>query len=573
MAKQSEEDRLRLWRSRVSAADKVYKKWAEEFQCDKLERYYLGHQWPEDDSDHYTINLIYPSIESRKPSLLFYKPPFKVIGTPTRIDDDMSVLQDRARFQEDTLNSFVRDPRLDFEELTQLGVHEAHFRFAVMEIGYSADFMDNPNFTKPALDEEGNELKDASGETVTEGAQGLEPEVVIDSEALFLKRVPAKQFRVSLKEHNLVKKVDWVGYYEWVYSEDVRRNPRYKNTSSLKTSGKINEEFEPAGENPEEDNQRRGMTKLWKIWDLRTRTKLVFDDSNSKRFFLEEPFKIFPFAVLRMGTITDRFYPLPPVYNWLSPQDELNETREQQRIHRKRFNRRYLYLDGQIDVAELEKLETGGDGVYAKATRTDALVPVPDAPLDPAVVRNIPQTKEDFQEISGVAGEQRGVAESETATQANIISVRSRIRENYGRSEVGKWLGQIGRIMLEMAIEYMALPFWIRRHVDPNSPAAPLEAMQVAQMWEQITAGELGDRALDVEVDLAFLSPVSEEAERASWMQVMGLMKDPQFLMIMASSEMVCRKTLGLYGIRSEAEIKEFQRLAQMAVMMAAQAQ
>jgi hypothetical protein len=274
-----------------------------------------------------------------------------------------------------------------------------------------------------------------------------------------------------------------------------------------------------------------------------------------------------------------------------------------QRAHRRRFYRRYT-VDPGADENELKKLEEGGDGVYAKIPNAQAPIPVADAPLDGSIWRHLDESKLDYVQVSGVSYEQRGVAESETATQATILDARSRIRESSARTKVSTWLAETSRLILLTLRDKMTLPFWVKQNVDPwaaeinaqtaqiaeltaavtgqppdESSKGPGTPEEVAQLWHEITTDELGDTDIEVFIDLASMSPVTEEMQRNSWSQVLVLFTNPSLLAIMAQSEVLLRKTLSLYGIRAESEIREIQRVArtlvqqmQQAAMMQAQA-
>jgi hypothetical protein len=311
------------------------------------------------------------------------------------------------------------------------------------------------------------------------------------------------------------------------------------------------------------------MVKVWKIWDLRRRVRHVLAEGHKKFLQEDKPYTFLPLAVIKFHEILNSFYPCPPVYQWLGPQDEINETREMQRAHRRRFYRRYTYTDGSIDPAELEKLETGGDGVCAKSnTPGSPLTPVPDAPLSGDVWTHLNESKSDFIAVSAIGGEQRGVAESDTATQATIIDQRSRLRESAARTKVAGWLSQIARLMLLTIKEEMALPIWVKRSSDPFAQGM-IEGK--TELWRQIQSDELGDLDLDVYIDLASMSPVTEEVERNAWNTVLALMTNPSILMVLGQSEVLLRKTLMMYGIRSENEIQEIIKVMQQALGMVQQ--
>ena len=274
----------------------------------------------------------------------------------------------------------------------------------------------------------------------------------------------------------------------------------------------------------------------------------------------------------------DEGYPLPPVFNWLSPQDVVNEVRESRRAHRRRLQRKYTYRKGSIAEPELDKLQRGGDGTFAEDLtapgEASPIKPVPDAPLGPDTDKDLVEAKDDFQQITGVGGEQRGVSESDTATQANIIDVRTRIRESAGRAVVAEWLGDICRIMLLTIREKMQLPMWIKVNTDLTAPD-PNEILAIAQTWQEITAEQLGTGNLDVQVDVTSLSPVSEDMQRQQWLQgVLPILTNPGMAMVLSMSETLLRKTLKMFGITSAREIQEIAKVLQMVAMAgAAQAQ
>ena len=562
MPRTSEKDKVKSWQKKVASAGKAYRKWEDQFRCKQLEEYYEGKQWEEETQDlsqqKYTINLVFPTVEIKVPSLMFYRPMIKIRPKPTRSDDSFSTAEVRAKLQEDTVNTIIQDRRLNFQFETTMALRESFARFGVIEVGYTADIIDNPLLRKPELTDEEKGMTEAA------------PQIVQD-ERIFIKRIPADHFRVSVSSKNKLDRNDWCGYYEDHFISDIKANPQYRNTASLKRSGTIDREYGGGEYDPDEMDEegnakQRDTIRLWKIWDLRSMTKYVFSE-NGEKFFKEEPFEYLTFAVFKQYERRTDFYPVPPIFQWLHPQNELNETREMQRVHRRRFYRRYTYLDGAIDKEEIEKLETGGDGVYARANRQDPLQPVPDAPLDMAVVRSIPESKADFREISGVSDEQRGVSDADTtATQANIVDVRSRIRDSYQRQNVAGWLGEIAWLILKTVRDKMALPMWIKLNTDPAGPNAMAEAAGVAEAWKLITAEELGEIEYDVTVDMQSLTPVSNELEAQRWNQVLSLMGNPQMVAVLAGSDVLLRKTLSYYDIRSEKEVVEIKK-AMMAIM------
>jgi hypothetical protein len=562
MPKPTEKDRLAQWMQRVDSANRVFDEWSKQYKCDDCEKYYYGHQQPPGDEEgKYTINLCFGTIESQLPSQLFYHPRVIVKPRPSKIDDPMTDVELRAQLQEDTLNTFIADRKNEFKHETFLALLESYFRFGVIEVGYSANFIDNPDAGKPILNEENDE------------AIATQPQRIVTSESLYFKRIPARTFRVGIGSKNQLERCDWVGYYEWHYASDLKKNPRYKNTSNINAGGKLHEKYLTK---LAADDAHRDMIKVWKIWDLRTGMRRDFPEGGEK-FFLEEEMDsrsdgslVIPFKVLTKHPRLDEFYPVPPVFNWLSIQDEMNETRDMQKTHRKRFIRKFWTSVKPLDE-EISKWEAGGDGTLVVTPQK--IEPIQDAPLDPAIVRNIPQTKEDFREVSGTGGEQRGISEAETATQANIIDTESRIRESKSRDQIAEWLAGIAELALWFISNRMSLPFWIKTNVDMQSQAAPVEALTVMDQWQQITGDDINGINSDITVDVESLAPLTDAAERNSWLQAMQLVANPQMGPVIMANDVLLRKTLGYYKIRNEKDIMALKQFGAQALqmMMAAQ--
>lgn len=574
MPKRTEKDRVANFQTRVNASNKMHGKWSKRYACDTLEDYYYGHQCDNETDEiekrKYVINLFYPSINIRKPSLLFTRPKVRVEPRPGRNDDPNSDLEERARLQEDTLNTFIGMDSFGFDLETSLAVQDAHFRFGITEIGYTADFIDNPNAGKPMLVEDSDQpMLDSKDQQVPQPAR------IPQEERLYIKWIPGETFRVSANQHNDLQKCDWCGYFEWHHASDIKANPRYKNTANLRPTGKIAKEFEDQPKEMPEDDPHQGMVKLWKIWSLRAdgdarKHRVVFAEGGEK-FLLDEPYKVFPFADLKFDEILKQWYPLPPTFNWLPPQIELNDSRESLRTHRKRFNRQFQCEPGTIQPEEKDKWEQGGDGTLIEA-QGQGIQPINGATSDPTLVQSIPLSKDDFREISGVSGEDTGIADADTATQANILETRSQIRESYGRVQVARWLSNVATIMLRTIKEHMALPVWVKMNADPQSPTVAQEAQRITQLWKQIDSEDLGDLTNDVSVDIESLSPVAEETERNAFNQMLAIVTNPTVAMFLSQSEVLLRKALGYYGVKSEKEIQEVKRAMEQTLMLQAQA-
>lgn len=552
------------WFSRISQSCRAYDEWTERYQTESLYDFYLGHQVPENLktgslwSDPYVLNLIFPTIDSALPSLLFYRPYFKIRPKATRLDDPTSNVDARAKLREDTLNTFIQDNDTGFDDSVPLSIQEAFFRFGVAEVGYTVDFIDNPNAHKPTLLKDGSELKDQDGKPVPQ------PEKLPKGQQLFIKRIPAKTFRCSVNAKTTLLHNDWVGYYEWHHLQDIKANKSFKNTAELKASGRYRDEYKSGDD--EQSKQHDGMVKLWRIWDIRSSKKWTLAEGHDLPL-REEDFEFLPLAVYRPHPILDEFLPLPPVYNWIHPQLEYSESRQQQRVHRRRFERRYTYRTGSIEEDQIDKLFQGGDGTTVPASTQDGvspLVPVPDAPLHGDQWRGLAVTKDDFREISGRGGDQRGSAESQTATQAAIIDSGAKIRDSFAKSGpwgVAKFLTDIARLVLFTIEDKLPLSYWILTNVDPKAEGSFEESQQIAATWREITSEELGDLDYDVAVDVESMAPITEDAERNRWVQLLPILfGNPGMMVAFTQAPELLEHTLRLHNVRDRKMIESVRR-------------
>ena len=595
-------DPVQVWQGRITRENKVYDAWAKEYDVERGLHYYLGKQWKglarSDADKKYVINLIFATIETQMPSLLFSRPKVTVEPRPSDVSEQpKSDAGGRASLIESTLQTFIDDPRLKFNAQTALSLKDGYFRFSVIEVGYTADWIDNPNADKPALKDDGTDMLDSAGQPVKQPRKLLKK----GSEELFIKRIPPQSFRAS-PGHNILEENDWIAYYEWHPIEDIQANPEYENTTDLKPTGQVTNQPDQQPEQEQTRERQNGMVKLWKIWDLRKKVRHVIAEGHPKMLQQDKPWTAFPLAALKFYEIPDAWYPLPPVFNWIKPQDEINESREMQRTHRRRFVRRYM-REPNVKQEEFDKLEAGEDGVCIEVPKVNPspIMPIPDAELGQSNWEQLASTKDDFQQITGVSGEARGIPEADTATQANIINVRSQIRESSARLLVADWLATIARLMLLTIREHMQLPMVVKLNTDPFAPkknlqplpqpgvasdpvgaliqAGPSRGDRIAQEWKQVESKDL-DLDVDVKIDIASLSPVAEDAQRAQWNIVLQLLTNPPLFQLLMTPNPdqpddpppLLRKTLVLNGVKSDQEIREIYRVGRAVLASLAQA-
>lgn len=544
-----------FWINRLKSADKVHDRWESLFKVKACEDYYEGFHYQtdktEDEYRPYRVNLIFSTVEVKKPGLTFNEPIASITPRPGRISWNSEQAYAGARLKEDALNTYLTDPDNEVGEIIADALNDSFARFGVVEVGFSTDYIDNPNIEKPLLDNDGEIIKDKNDEPLKQPSQ------VPILEQLYLKHIPADQFRVSALRHNrILSKCDWVGYYEWVHVADILANENYVNTDKINMTSGRSEDYNDDIDAYDDDKKIKGdLIKLWKIWDLRGKKKYHLTE-DQEEIHLIEPFDRLPLFALNFYPRKKGFYPIPFTYNLLSPQDEFNEAREGQRIHRRRFLRKYLYDKNKIDdPTELDKLEYGPDGTWSgvNGDPSNVVYPVPNADLGASAAQAMIVPKDDLNLIAGVTPEERGQTDRTTATQATFTDRYSKIRESHNSNKVVNWITSIFREILLTMKEKGVLPFYIQKSQGQET------------QWDEVILSEaIDDYDFSINIDVTVVSPVAKDERKRAYMELWAFLSTyPQIAM---SPDLV-RETADIFGYRNEKTIKQMTDMATLAML------
>lgn len=124
------------WKDRTDQANRYYKKWADKYKCDILEKYYRGFHWVGDQErpNAYTLNMIYSTIEIKLASYSFQNLAYHVCPRPSKMDWSMETAVASAQAKEDVLNTIVGNPNGRFCDETEAALKDSYFRFGVIEV-------------------------------------------------------------------------------------------------------------------------------------------------------------------------------------------------------------------------------------------------------------------------------------------------------------------------------------------------------------------------------------------------------------------------------------------------------
>ncbi len=542
-----------LWSSRIKMANREYDEWESLFKCAILEKYYEGFQWKNVEAAEtpYTVNFFSSTIKEKIAAHLFAKPQFKITPKPGFSDYDLGAAIQSAQLKEDTLNTIISDDNNNFEEEIELAYIDSFFRFAVLEVGYAADFVINPNAGRPLL-------RSWKKLNVTESEDRIlkHPDELPQNERIFFKRIPPERFRVGGIDSSYLNHCDWFGYWDYIYRTDLF------SLKGLKNTDKIDQTFpgySGIGSNKPEDQ----ADKIWHIWSTREKKRFLFLDNNMIELW-SQSFSRIPMFIYRPDRRTKGFYPIPVAFSWVSPQNEINDARQQLKNHRKRFNRKFQALEGMIDDLEVDKFENGPDGAVIKVKQRDALTAIETASLGQESDKSVLIAKDDFNVVSGTSTEMRGVADRMTATQSKFIEGHSNRRESKEDSSVSKWICRIGREVLLIAREQFTEGMWIRLNTDPSEEFLS-EIQDQKGVYNFVTTEDLDDGVdFKVDVDITSMAPDRFDQEKTHFVEFLSIVASFPAISL---SPMLIREAAYRCNYRNERIIKEMQKSAMLVLM------
>ncbi len=316
------------------------------------------------------------------------------------------------------------------------------------------------------------------------------------------------------------------------------------------------------------------VVKIWKFWDFRAKRIFWWDETHDVDLESVE----FETCCLHALIFDERrrgFLPIPPCFNWISPQNEINEASEQLRVHRRRSSSKYWVNENVFDDEdEFQKALFGPDGTYAKVKQTVTggdIGVFPQNPISGSVTEAFLQSKDNFNVVTLSGSEMRGNVDRETATAANIKAQATQQADSEPKVQVAQWLNDIARsIILNLA--RTTIPFWIKHSsVQQNQPIG--SQLQPSQpQFSKISGEDLEGEDFETVIKISSISPLDNESEFNKFLKFLSVVNQFQEI---ALSPTLIREVAEKLGYTNEHVIAELQKMAQlrMVQMMEVQAQ
>lgn len=567
-------DRASILAARISTANKAYEDWESKYGVKQLERFYEGFQADDqtkDPEESYTLNLFWSTIETKLPSYSFLLPVFHVRPKPRDVANEPELAFEYAGNLADAGNAWVEESNNRFAEEIEAATLASFFRFGIIEVNYSASYVENPKAGKPVF-------KSSVRNDATQGSVLREPKQLPEEEQVYIRAIPPDNFRMSSFSSRYLERCDWCGYFEMILIEDLIADKTInfsKHDIDASTNCPEFDWMEAQGSKintfDTELLKSGKYAKIWKLWDTRAKEMILFSETHNKVLKIS-PYTIFPFEDLRYRKPLRGFLPIPYTFNWTSPQKEINEVRNSNRAHRRKMRRMYTYIKGRIHPEEVQKLMVGDDGTYAEATADNPVQPIPNADLGASHNISMQVTQSDFNIISGTTAEQRQQVEAGvTATQADIANNRAIVRETHERNVVAKWLCRVFRKVLMIMkhkfvnqIDVSVTP----QSIENQNFLGDVQTQVSARRIDPITDFGQEDFDFSVDVEVATTSPVANEQELQKMLQFLALLTQyPQF----SISPLLIRELAFKVGYKNERVVQELQKLAQLQMIGATQ--
>lgn len=568
------------WQARINQANKYYITWEERFRCDTLENYYEGFQWNLANGVStleiagvrrpYTVNLIYSTLKRKVANITYTYPQFILTPRPGQMDWNQDFAVQSSQIKEDTLNTIASDPRMELVDDIRLAAIDSFFRFSVIEVGYSIGWQ-NPNTPDIYLASHDDPTISALKDKVID-APKLDPKF-----GCYTKWISARRFRVSMADDVKLRNCDWCGYFAYMpisvlkktkginFPENFEQN--YYSVDIADATAYFNQE----GYSTEaaQDMVTRGqIAKVWHIWDNITKKRLLLLDGRFQEMYSED-FERLPFTTHRTDISLKGWYPIPPVWQWLSPQNEVNEAREQMRRYRRRATRKFEVSKGKVDFDELEKMKSEIDGeviVVKDMGGMPVIRPITNPQIDGNIENGLITAKDDFDIVAGIPVARGRASDRQTATATRAIQTDQGIIESIEQIDFSKFVAAIGREMLLQTGEKMPIGMWIKYTIDPGDEESIMAEVQSnTPIYKYITSQDLEDGYdFDVMCNVINSTPDQMQKELAAYVQFLSLMT--QFPAIAMSTTLV-RETAYRCGYKNEKVIKEYQKMAMLAMM------
>lgn len=543
--------------------------------CDLLEDYWEGRQWQQvgiatTSYKPYVLNLVYSTIKIKLANIIYQNPEFSLTPKPGHGDWDGEMASRSAEIKEAALNTVIQHPKVHFVKNLRLSALDSFFRFGILEVGYSADWQ-NPSKTPLSV------TSDDDPEICLDDAKVIEDEEVPVNERTYFKHIKARRFRVSTDDSPILDQCNWCGYYSFIRKSVLAKTKGIDLPRDIKneyfSSGFDSNRWIKRSQNDTRISdliESNAYLKVWRIWDNIKKEKIMLLETQGYPIIWSDKFERLPFPNVSWDERAPSkentgFYPMPPVFQWLSSQDEINQAREQLRNYRKRFTRKF-WANKNVPTDELSKLSNNVDGeviqVKGNAVGEQSLGSISNPEIGVTITDSMQISASDLNLITGTSANARQAVDRTTATESKIIDVRAQVRESVEQMDFSSFVVEAGRECLLTMHERFSEGMWIKLTTDPSEDFMS-EIQDSSAVYQYITNQEITDGSYDWDIDINVVNgtPAQMAEEEQKFMKFLTIvMQMPQ----VALSPILLREVAAKVGYKNERVIREMQKAATM---------
>lgn len=541
MARKSykEETAVQDWFRRIDLS----KEWRSSYEItwNKAIDFFKGKYFDElSEEDRICVNSVWPHVRDVVPAVYSRNPNITV--SPRRLNGYFDLIAyKRAELLQRVLKYYIKDLKLKKEVKLCLidGVLAGH---SWIKTGYESS--EKEMAEKPA-----RTLVQELIDSVT-NVLGFEERVItpnfneqVSKDRPWIMRTSFRDIFVPAFSRR-VEELPWIIERFILPHEEVLKNTRWKTTGlTPSTNGKEILAAIRGGKDkklPEISDIEYDI--IYEIWDgQKGKTCWICEGNN---FYLEEgptefdylDSRYHPYVMLRMGEVTDEFYPMGDVEPAEPQIKEVNEIRTQMNLHRRRFARKYFAKPGVLDEEAKAQLRSKEDGAVAELTEeaedgpiTDAVLPVVDAPMVPEAYAQESRAREDLYNTLGTTDYRSAAGGGpETATAASIQSQE-------GRTRISERIDSVNDFVLAIIRN---LSMIVQRYHDKMQIADIVGGD--ARYWKTILDPEVLRNEYDFNIDYGSTQPINPEVAKANFKELYAITaNDPYFNIVKLRIELV----------------------------------
>lgn len=315
---------------------------------------------------------------------------------------------------------------------------------------------------QPGTKVEGARPEDPADMTpTTDPADVSFPMETVRTDRPFTRRLSPYAILVDPESDSVLEDATFTGYCEYVPLDEVKRNPRYKNTRGLTGSTKGTRDFMDDETRKLDDKDVPSDSKRVKLihyFEKARRLHFVFCDEHKKPLLGETwtwEGDTYPMVALRAPDDEDKPWPMSPLLRIEHQQCELNESRTQHSNWRRQASPKFQSA-AELNAKQRKSVASGEAGVVIEGVGNTPLSPLPTPPLQKEVLEAGTLALQDIERIAGLTGYETSNAPSKrmTTTEVQAIASSGASRQVADRQAFEMFCAEIAQRMLALEQQY-----------------------------------------------------------------------------------------------------------------------